>query len=167
MSPSSYATLSALTVLENPRKASPRMTVFTCHLFVGPLDLEKIQGSVWYYLEEDGEYPDAGVYHATIAVAKMEKSVNVSTEDAKEQAEVSFVRDIKSFFLIRGLDSPAVANIDLGRCAYVNVCGAVTRSDSNAATFTFDAEQYTAPSLNSKIFCLLAPLWSRRSRSSL
>ncbi|KAJ7905214.1 hypothetical protein B0H13DRAFT_2334159 [Mycena leptocephala] len=144
MSSSSFATLSALTVLENPRKASPRTTVFTCHLFVGAPGLEKIQGSVRYYLEEDSEYPDVGVYHATIAVAKMEKGVNVFAEEAKEQAEFSFVEDIKSFFLIGELDSPAVANIDLGRRAYVNVCGAVIRSDSNAATFTLDAEQYTA-----------------------
>jgi hypothetical protein len=68
MSSSSFATLSALTVLENPRKSSPRTTVFTCHLFVGAPGLEKIQGSVRYYSEEDGEYPDVGVYHATIAV---------------------------------------------------------------------------------------------------
>ncbi|KAJ7877671.1 hypothetical protein B0H13DRAFT_1893045 [Mycena leptocephala] len=144
MSSSSLATLSALTVLKNTRKASPRTTVFTCHLFVGAPGLEKIQGSVRYYSEEDGEYPDVGVYHATIAVAKMEKGVNMFAEDAKEQAEFSFVGDIKSFFLIGELDSPAVANIDLGCRAYVNVCGAVIRSDSSAATFTLDAEQYTA-----------------------
>ncbi|KAJ7751023.1 hypothetical protein B0H14DRAFT_3602853 [Mycena olivaceomarginata] len=143
MSSSSYATLSALTVLENPRKVSPRTTVFTCHIFVGAPDVEKIQGSVRYYSEEDGEYPDVGVYHATIAIAQMGKGVNVFTEDAKEQAEFSFVGDIKDFFLIGELGSPGVANIDLACRAQVKVCGAVTHSDSNAATFTLDVEQYT------------------------
>jgi hypothetical protein len=89
----------------------------------------------------------------------MGKGVNVFTEDAKEQAEFSFVGDIKDvrplihsflsssyssqFFLIGELGSPGVANIDLARRAQVKVCGAVTHSDSNAATFTLDVEQYT------------------------
>ncbi|KAJ6462875.1 hypothetical protein C8R45DRAFT_1107949 [Mycena sanguinolenta] len=143
MSSASSVTVSALTILENPCKASPRMTVFTSHLYIGAPDLEKIQGSVRYYSEQDGEYPDIGVYHVTMAVAKMEKGVNVFTTDAKDEAEYSFVGDIKSFFLIGELDSPAVANIDLAQRPYVNVCGAVTRSDTTAATFTLDVEQYT------------------------
>ncbi|KAJ7768004.1 hypothetical protein B0H14DRAFT_3509699 [Mycena olivaceomarginata] len=138
MSSSSFATVTALTVLENPRKASPRTTVFTSHLFLGVPGLEKILGSVRYYSEDDGEYPEVGVYQATMAIAKMEKGVNVFTEDAKEQAEFSF------FYLIGDLDSPAVANIDLARRPYMNICGAVTRSDSTAATFTLDADQYTS-----------------------
>lgn len=48
------------------------------------------------------------------------------------------------FYLIGDLDSPAVANIDLARRPYMNICGAVTRSDSTAATFTLDADQYTS-----------------------
>lgn len=37
-----------------------------------------------------------------------------------------------------------MANIDLARRPYMNICGAVTRSDSTAATFTLDADQYTS-----------------------
>ncbi|KAJ7164037.1 hypothetical protein C8R43DRAFT_946832 [Mycena crocata] len=144
MSSSSYATIAALTVLENPRKASARTTVFTCNLFIGSPSLEKITGSVRYYSEEDGEYPDVGVYHAIIAVAKMEKGIKVFTDDEEEQGEFSFVGDIKSFFLIGEEGSTAVENIDLARRAYVNICGAVTRSDASSATFTLDAEQYTS-----------------------
>ena len=68
MSSASSVTVSALTILENPCKASPRTTVFTSHLYIGAPDLEKIQGSVRYYSEQDGEYPDIGVYHVVMAV---------------------------------------------------------------------------------------------------
>ncbi|KAJ7873059.1 hypothetical protein B0H14DRAFT_2185872, partial [Mycena olivaceomarginata] len=143
MSSSSFATVTALTVLENPRKASPRTTIFTSHLFLGAPGLEKILGSVRYYSEDDGEYPEVGVYQATMAIAKMEKGVNVFTEDAKEQAEFSFVGDIKeaspTYLLICYL-----LLISFTRRPYMNICGAVTRSDSTAATFTLDADQYTS-----------------------
>ncbi|KAJ7149358.1 hypothetical protein C8R46DRAFT_1230518 [Mycena filopes] len=146
MSSSSYATISALTVLENPRKVSPRTTVFTCHLYVGSADVQKIQGSLRHYSEEEGvQYPDAGIYQATFTVAKMRDGVDIFTDDVQERAECSFVGDIKKeFYLIGDLNSPAMENFDLARRPTVNVCGAVIRSDSNTATFALDAEQYTA-----------------------
>ncbi|KAF8181233.1 hypothetical protein K438DRAFT_1976330 [Mycena galopus ATCC 62051] len=123
MSSSSFATISALTVLENPRKASSRTTVFDCHIWVGSPAVQKILGSVRFYSEEEAEYPDAGVYHAVIAVAKMDKDINVFSDD---KSEFSFVGDIKTFSLIGDLDSPAIANLDLARRAYVTICGAYT-----------------------------------------
>ena len=51
---------------------------------------------------------------------------------------------MSKFFLIGEPDSLAVADIDIARRAYVTVCGAVTQSDTTAATFTVDAEQYTS-----------------------
>ncbi|KAJ7730721.1 hypothetical protein B0H14DRAFT_2178036, partial [Mycena olivaceomarginata] len=133
MSSSSFATVTALTVLENPRKASPRTTVFTSHLFLGAPGLEKILGSVRYYSEDDGEYPEVGVYQATMAVSKFHLFINLLP-----------LTHFFQFYLIGDLDSPAVANIDLVRRPYMNICGAVTRSDSTAATFTLDADQYTS-----------------------
>ncbi|KAJ7250492.1 hypothetical protein B0H12DRAFT_1324237 [Mycena haematopus] len=70
---------------------------------------------------------------------------NVFTEDPAEQAEYSFVGDIKTLGLIS--DDPTSASfcsIDLEILRpYVFVSGAVTRSDNNAGTFTLDREQWT------------------------
>ncbi|KAJ6623255.1 hypothetical protein B0H10DRAFT_2182921 [Mycena sp. CBHHK59/15] len=144
MSSSSYATISALSILENPRKASPRTTVFDSLIFIGSPSLEKIQGSLRYYAEDDAAYPDAALYYIVFSVAKMEKGIKVFTDDAAEQAEYNFVGDIKTITLITACDTTAFTEIDVAQRAYVNVCGAVTRSDTNAATFTLDAEQYTS-----------------------
>ncbi|KAJ7632874.1 hypothetical protein FB45DRAFT_1057887 [Roridomyces roridus] len=73
MSTSSSVTVTGLSVLENPRKASPRTTVFDLYTFIGLPDLEKLQGSARYYSELEASYPDVAVYYVVMTIAKMEK----------------------------------------------------------------------------------------------
>ncbi|KAJ7850356.1 hypothetical protein B0H13DRAFT_1905718 [Mycena leptocephala] len=142
MSSSGLVTMSTYTVLTNPRKASPRTTVFDSTIHISGQD---VLGSIRYYSEAERAYPDIGMYHVIAAIAKMEKGINVFTEDPAEQAEYSFVGDIKTLGLIS--DDPTSAlfrSIDLGiLCPYIFASGAVTRSDNNAGTFTLDPEQWT------------------------
>ncbi|KAJ7853086.1 hypothetical protein B0H13DRAFT_2359196 [Mycena leptocephala] len=145
MSSSGLVTMSTYTVLTNPRKASPRTTVFDSTIHISGQD---VLGSIHYYSEQERAYPDIGMYHVIAAIrciAKMEKGINVFTEDPVEQAEYSFVGDIKTLGLIS--DNPTSAlfrSIDLGVLRpYIFASGVVTRSDINAGTFTLDPEQWT------------------------
>ncbi|KAJ7221049.1 hypothetical protein B0H12DRAFT_311356 [Mycena haematopus] len=142
MASSGLATMSTYTVLTNPRKSSPRTTVFDSNIHISGKD---VMGSVRYYSEEEHAFPDLGMYHVIVAIAKMEKGINVFTEDPTEQAEYSFVGDIKSLGLIS--DDPTSAlfrSIDLAILRpYIFVSGAVTRSDKKDGTFTLDPEQWT------------------------
>ncbi|KAJ7795501.1 hypothetical protein B0H13DRAFT_1934897 [Mycena leptocephala] len=121
---------------------SPRTTVFDSNIHISSQD---VLGSVHYYSEEERAFPDVGMYHVIVAITKMEKRINVFTKDPAEQAEYSFVGDIKTLGLISDDPSSALfCTIDLGILRpYIFVSGAVTRSDNNAGTFTLDPEQWT------------------------
>jgi hypothetical protein len=69
MSPSSSSVfMTGMVLLEDPKVASTRVTVFTAMIYVGG-KLEEIQGSLRYFKDghDEKEYP-AGLYHLDFTV---------------------------------------------------------------------------------------------------
>ncbi|KAJ7604527.1 hypothetical protein FB45DRAFT_850649 [Roridomyces roridus] len=132
-----------LAILENPRKSSPRTTVFDAYTYVGSSTVERALGSLRIYHENALDLSDIGWYFLTATCAKMVNGLAVYAESEAEQAEFNFVGDIKSYHLIAAGDSEAFKTLNLALRMYIMASGVVTVSDTPGLKFVVEPEQYT------------------------
>ncbi|KAJ7232934.1 hypothetical protein C8J57DRAFT_1383072 [Mycena rebaudengoi] len=137
--------MTGMVLLESPKVASTRVTVFTAMIYAGG-KLEEIQGSLHYFKDEhdEKEYP-AGLYHLDFTAAKRDSSVEVYTDDPEEEAKFVFVGDIKKICIPQVTpEGDDTWTIDPCQQVAVHVTCTVTTDDQQAATFTATPEQYTS-----------------------
>lgn len=69
MSSSSYASITALTVLENPRQTTTKGLVFDAHIYLGTEERESIVASLRYFNHSDVSFKPLGLYFAYFTVS--------------------------------------------------------------------------------------------------
>ncbi|KAJ7638113.1 hypothetical protein B0H17DRAFT_1149254 [Mycena rosella] len=148
MSSASYASIAGLTVMENPRSTTTKGVVFDGNFYVGTESCQSLLVLLRYFNGSGMEFsstPTLYFVYATIAQMDVNRELNTSKinlyQSDLEPADYSLVGDIQ---IIIPLGSPADLGIDPRQRAYVHLCGAVFNPNGDTATFSLDADQYTA-----------------------
>ncbi|KAJ6462015.1 hypothetical protein C8R47DRAFT_1202285 [Mycena vitilis] len=144
MSSSSYASVFALSVLENPRQTTIKGLVFDAHFYLGGPSQESTMASLRYFNGNDTSFPQVGVYFVYATVAQHDPSSGVDLllgESEYNPTEYSLVGDIQFLF---HLGSPEDIGLDMCQRPYVHLSGVAMNSNAQTATWTVDADQYTS-----------------------
>ncbi|KAJ7036491.1 hypothetical protein C8F04DRAFT_1338297 [Mycena alexandri] len=149
MSSSSYASITALTVLENPRATTPKGLVFDGHFYLGGETRHSIMGSLRYFNKSDTEFAPVRLYFAYITVAQLDPLSSVELfidPDSKTKCEdYTFVSDIHcSTSATRITQALIQTNVPM----FTSVVS--LSIPMWTATFAVDADQYTSAMRNAQ-----------------
>ncbi|KAJ7933549.1 hypothetical protein B0H13DRAFT_1856053 [Mycena leptocephala] len=144
MSSSSYASLTGLTVLENPRQTTTMGLIFDANFFLGGKSTRSILASLRYFNANKTKFPDVGVYFVYATVAQMDPSVPVDLfagpDFGLSREDFTLIGDIQFLYL---LGEPDDVDINFLQRPYAHICGAVLNPDPETAKWSMEADQYT------------------------
>ncbi|KAF8145473.1 hypothetical protein K438DRAFT_1630060 [Mycena galopus ATCC 62051] len=145
MTSASYASLTGLAVLKNPRKTLTKGLVFDAHFYLGSETQESIMGLLRYFNANDTHFASVRVYLVYTTAAKMEldSDINLFLPPGSEvtRKDYSVVGDIQWLF---PLGLPDDVDVDMRRRPYVHIAGAVMDPKEPTVTWSMEADQYTS-----------------------
>ncbi|KAJ7482768.1 hypothetical protein FB451DRAFT_1170625 [Mycena latifolia] len=143
MTSSSYASITDLTVMENPRQTTTKGFAFDANFFVGSSTCPSLLALLRFFNANNITFPTSPtLYYIYATVAKMDASAGIDLFNSDLKAtDYALVGDIQ--FIIP-LGVPGDLDIDTRQRPYVHLAGVALKPDFNATTFTIDSDQYTS-----------------------
>ncbi|KAJ7358090.1 hypothetical protein DFH08DRAFT_801938 [Mycena albidolilacea] len=147
MTSASYTSITGLTVLEKPRKTSAKGLVFDGFFYPGTESRESIMASLHYFNANGTDFPPVGVYflYATAAQVDPRSTVDLFPDPKwhvqRKREDYALVGDVQFLHLI---GTPDEVDFDMRQRAYVHLAGAAMNPNADTATWSMEADQYTA-----------------------
>ncbi|KAJ7821554.1 hypothetical protein B0H14DRAFT_2599175 [Mycena olivaceomarginata] len=133
MTSASYASITGLTVLENPRKTSAKGLVFDGFFYLGTESRESIMASLRYFNANGTDFPPVGVYF-----------LYATTRSGMFNANTKIMLWSGMFQFLHLIGTPDEVDFDMHQRAYVHLAGAAMNPNTDTATWSMEADQYTA-----------------------
>ncbi|KAF8142057.1 hypothetical protein EV363DRAFT_1443946 [Boletus edulis] len=143
------ATITAVAVFENGRRAEGMSYIFDAQMYLG--NSTPLLAALRYFNRDNREFDDMGFYFVTARVAMMEPGAMIARQpNSPTETEYDLVGDVVNLIPIKipdGVDHSEV--VDPKYLPYVELCGIVQTVDDVAGTFHLKPHQYVALLRNS------------------